>query len=110
MLAVTAKVRDTGCKFAEANDSFASLLGREIRFSERTYPIAYDLGVIPTMTTLKSAHYLSRVGVKSGMHYIVHVYNSNEVYEIIKLVACPAVFAVQSPAAALIAAYTESAV
>jgi hypothetical protein len=85
MLLVTSKVRTTGSEFAHADDALASLIGRQVRVTERTYSVAYDFGVAPTMAALQSTHYLSRMTIEPGMHYIFHVYNANKVYGRVKL-------------------------
>lgn len=80
MLAITAKVRNTRREFAEAYDSAASLIGREVGLTERAYSVAYGFGIAPTVTALQSTHDLPRMSVQSGMYYIVHVYNASRVY------------------------------
>jgi len=52
MFVVTTKVVDAGRELAETNDSFCSLLGRQLRISERSYAVTYDIRITPTMAAL----------------------------------------------------------
>jgi hypothetical protein len=81
MFVVTAKVANAGCKFSEANDSLASLLGWQFCVSQRAYAVTYDIRITPTMAALQAAHDVPRVFIESGVYYFVHVYNSIKVYK-----------------------------
>jgi hypothetical protein len=52
MFLVTAKVADTRRELAKANDSFGSLLWRQLCVSECTYSISYNIRITPTMAAL----------------------------------------------------------
>ena len=68
MLLVAAEIRNAGLELAEPDDLFECHLGRTLNFAKCEDTLSNDFGIAPPVSTLKSSHDLSSMGIEARVY------------------------------------------